>query len=238
MKYDGMVMRSMWDAMKPDIFTTRIFFDPLAVPLTILFSKMKWVTPNKVTLMALFPGGIGAYFFVQGNFIVGALGYYAFFLLDSVDGKLARFTFTFDPLGAFYDFVVDRVVISAMILGMSVSFVRLEMISEFILALGFIIIFLLKDVFDLKWSASGVVKKVDSNESISSSGILVRCKIHFKPGQLLSCFIVFIVGPLSGAYCVSFCLGILCLLFSMFSNVVFPYVCYLRSNDREVSDVV
>lgn len=221
-------MRSVWNAMKMDIFTTRLFFDPLAVPLTIFFSKVKWITPNKVTLMALLPGVIGAFFFMRGNFYMGALGYYLFFLLDSVDGKLARLTTTFDPLGAFYDFVVDRIVISVMTFGMCISFIRLEMIPEVILSFAFIIIFFLKDVFDLKWSASGVVKKADSNESVASFGILARYKIHFKPGQLLSCFVVFIGGPLSGAYCVSFCLGILCLLFSMLSNVVLPYASYLK----------
>jgi len=225
-------IRSVWDAMKMDIFTTRLFFDPLAVPLTIIFSKVKWITPNRVTLMALFPGIMGAFFFVQGNPIMGALGYYVFFLLDSIDGKLARFTSTFDPLGAFYDFAVDRIVISMMVCGMCISFVRLEMFSEFISALGFILIFLLKDVFDLKWKASGVCKNPAANKTVERSGILARCKIHFKPGQLLSCFIVFIAGPVSGGYTICFGAGILCLFLSMVSGVVLPYILYLKSTEN------
>lgn len=219
----------LWNAMKVDIFTTRLFFDPLAIPLTILCSKISWITPNKVTLLALFPGLAGSFYFFYGNYGLGALGYYLFFLLDSIDGKLARLTSIFDPLGAFYDFVVDRVVISLMVFGMCFSFFQLEMISEFLLSFCFILLFLLKDVFDLKWNESGVAEDHKPVAAVGLSGVLVRFKIHFKPGQLLSCFIVFIVGPLSSHFKLCFMLGILCILFSILSNVIVPYAIFMRS---------
>ncbi len=220
---------AVWDAMKPDIFTTRLFFDPLAVPLTILFSKVGWISANLVTVSALIPGLMGAWFFVSGRFGWGAVAYYLFFLLDSIDGKLARLRGAGDPLGAFYDFVVDRIVIGLMLLGMGWSFINEGMIVEFAAVQVFLLVFFLKDVFDLKWKESDVTQAQANCEQSDSLGFFARYKIHFKPGQLLSCFIMFIAGPLSKAYLLSACLAMACVVFSLLHNVIVPWCNHLRT---------
>lgn len=222
-------IRAVWDAMKPDIFTTRLFFDPLAVPLTILFSKVNWISANLVTVSALIPGTLGAWYFATGHFGWGAVAYYLFFLLDSIDGKLARLRGAGDPLGAFYDFVVDRIVIGLMVLGMGWSFIDQGMRVEFVASQLFLLVFFLKDVFDLKWKESGVIPTQAYGEPSGSLGFFARCKIHFKPGQLLSCFIMFIVGPLSQAYLLNTCLAMACVVFSLAHNVVVPWYSYLQT---------
>lgn len=220
---------AVWDAMKPDIFTTRLFFDPLAVPLTILFSRVGWISANLITFSALIPGLIGAWYFASGSFVGGAIAYYVFFLLDSIDGKLARLRGEGDPLGAFYDFVVDRIVIGLMLLGMGFCFIQRDMIMEFIGIQSFLLLFFLKDVFDLKFKESGVASNTSANSSSTSGGLFSRLKIHFKPGQLLSCFIIFIAGPLSGRYLLSAGLAVVCVVFSMGNNVLLPWMHHLKS---------
>ena len=227
--FDKSEFRAVWDAMKPDIFTTRLLFDPLAVPLTILFSKAGWISANLVTFSALVPGILGAWYFATGRFGWGAVAYYLFFLLDSIDGKLARLRGTADPLGAFHDFVVDRIVIGLMALGMGWSFIHQGMRVEFAATQLFLLVFFLKDVFDLKWKESGVLQAPAHREPSGAIGFFARCKIHFKPGQLLSCFIMFIVGPISQAYVLSTCLAIACVVFSLAHNVVVPWCIYFQT---------
>ena len=220
--------RSVWGAMKPDIITTRLFFDPLAVPLTILFSKVGWISANLVTFSALLPGLVGAYCFAMGHFGWGAAGYYVFFLLDSVDGKLARLRGKGDPLGAFYDFVVDRIVIGAMLLGMGWAFIQSGSMAAFVASQLFLLIFFIKDVFDLKWKEAGVEPVGTGKPPPSKTGLFARCKIHFKPGQLLSCFIMFILGPLTGGFVLCSGLAFVCVLFSLGHNVIIPWMAHLR----------
>lgn len=223
-------LRAVWAVMKPDIFTTRLFFDPLAVPLTILFSRVQRISANHITFAALLPGLIGAWCFVSGRFEWGAVGYYLFFLLDSVDGKLARLRGNGDPLGGFYDFAVDRIVIGAMALGMSWSFANQGLMAEFIATLLFLLIFFLKDVLDLKWKESRAFQTLESRPSDAAAGVLARYKIHFKPGQLLSCFIFFLAGPITGLYVLCAFLSIGCVLLSMVHNVLIPLYLFLRAS--------
>jgi phosphatidylglycerophosphate synthase len=221
--------QAVWDAMKPDIFTTRLFFDPLAVPLTILFSRVSWISANLVTFLALIPGLVGACFFASGQFVWGAVSYYIFFLLDSIDGKLARLLGAGDPLGAFYDFVVDRIVIGLMLLGMGFSFTQEGLVIEFAASQLFLLMFFLKDVLDLKWKESAVPQVAQKEIFASRAGFLSHYKIHFKPGQLLSCFIIFLIGPLTNAYLLSICLAIAFVAFSMANNVLLPWLNHIRS---------
>lgn len=224
--------RAVWAVMKPDIFTTRLFFDPLAVPLTILFSKVRWISANHVTFAALVPGLAGAWCFAMGRFGWGAVAYYLFFLLDSVDGKLARLRGGGDPLGAFYDFMVDRIVIGTMVLGMGWSFVQQELMAEFIAVQLFLLTFFLKDVFDLKWKEGQVFQALEADPPAAPVGFFARHKIHFKPGQLLSCFILFIVGAISGFYLLFASLAIGCILLSLAHNVLIPLCSFLRSSRK------
>lgn len=223
--------RRVWSVMNPSIFTTRLFFDPLSVPLTIVCSKIRWITANQITFLALIFGLIGAWFFTDGHFLLGALGYYIFFLLDTMDGRLARLRGGGDPLGAFYDFIVDRMVMGAMLLGMGWAFVRAEMLPEFVAVQCFLLLFFLKDVLDLKWKEGQVPTTWGNAEKEVSRGLLTRYKIHFKPGQLLSCFVVFLVAPITKSYLCCICVAILFVLFSLAQNVFLPLLFKKKLDD-------
>lgn len=189
------------------------------------------MTPNKVSVLALISGIIGAALFLAGKFYLGAVAYYVFWVLDCVDGKLARYSQTFDEVGGFYDFVIDRFVVSGMVFGMVVSFVQDETFELAIAAVGFVVMFLMKDVLDLKLreQIGHLLEKEDnSQKAVNLNKFTSRYKIHFKPGQGLSTFLVFIVGPFTGLYLWSFCLGAIFILFSIGANVVNPYIQYIR----------
>jgi len=87
-----------WDtnaegAKKRDYWWTVLVVDPIAIPLTRLFAKRRWLTPDEVTIVSLVLGLLTGLFFAVGDrwaLITGGLVYYASFVLDCVDGKLAR----------------------------------------------------------------------------------------------------------------------------------------------------
>jgi len=228
-------LRSVWGSLKIDAFTTRILVDPIAVPLVVLCSKNKSVTPNRITLLAFGAGAISAWMFYSGSFIYGATWYYIFWLLDSIDGKLARLTRNFHPHGAFFDFVVDRTIVSAMSFGITTVFVRDGMLTEAALMGVFVLVFLMKDVLDLKlrevsardgkWQAS----QADDGDSV---WVLAKYRVHFKPGQIMSCFLAFLVAPLSSKYEPVLSIAIVLVLISILSNIILPF---FSSSRRETA---
>jgi phosphatidylglycerophosphate synthase len=69
------------------------------------------ITPNLVTFFSFLMMIASAYFFSVGSYafgIMGALYYYFAFVLDTVDGCLAREKGIASPLGGWYDKIADR----------------------------------------------------------------------------------------------------------------------------------
>jgi hypothetical protein len=95
-----------------DSWWTVLLVDPLAVRLTRLLAPRSWITPNRVTLLAFALGMVAAACFTQasrGWLIAGAVCYYASFLLDCVDGKIARLNGTGSIFGIWLDYILDHV---------------------------------------------------------------------------------------------------------------------------------
>ncbi|MBN2195353.1 MAG: CDP-alcohol phosphatidyltransferase family protein [Polyangiaceae bacterium] len=95
-----------------DLFTNTYVFRPLSAPLVLLCAATP-VTPNQVTL-ASFVVAVGA-----AGLLVGWLGYLGLvvgtglftfaYLLDCVDGMLARYKGVASPAGHHFDFLMDEI---------------------------------------------------------------------------------------------------------------------------------
>ena len=95
-----------------DSWWTVLLVDPVAVRLTRLVAPVRWITPNRVTLTAFTIGLLAAACFTQasrGWLIAGAVFYYVSFLLDCVDGKVARLNGTGSIFGIWLDYILDHV---------------------------------------------------------------------------------------------------------------------------------
>jgi phosphatidylglycerophosphate synthase len=94
-----------------DAWWTVWLVDPLASRLVWLVAPWRWVTPNRLTLAA-FGVGIGAAAcFWQGDrgwVLAGALLFHLSFVLDCMDGKIARLNGTGSLFGTWLDYVFDR----------------------------------------------------------------------------------------------------------------------------------
>ncbi|WP_069812509.1 CDP-alcohol phosphatidyltransferase family protein [Streptomyces sp. TP-A0874] len=97
---------------KRDAWWTVLLVDPVATPLVRLTARWTRVTPNQITWLALFLGLGAAGCFAVGSWgwlLLGAGLYHLSFILDCMDGKLARLTGTGTVFGSWLDYVFDRV---------------------------------------------------------------------------------------------------------------------------------
>ncbi|WP_026415648.1 CDP-alcohol phosphatidyltransferase family protein [Actinomadura oligospora] len=80
-------------------------------PLLVRLAAWFGLTPNKVTLASAGLAALAAFWFAggtRGGMITGAVLFYLAFVLDCVDGQLARYTRRYSRLGAWLDSVLDR----------------------------------------------------------------------------------------------------------------------------------
>ncbi|WP_067501444.1 CDP-alcohol phosphatidyltransferase family protein [Actinoplanes sp. TFC3] len=94
-----------------DAWWTVWLVDPLASRLVRLVAPASWITPNGLTMGAFLLGIASAACFAQGDYVwlaVGALIFHLSFVLDCMDGKIARLKGTGSVFGAWLDYVFDR----------------------------------------------------------------------------------------------------------------------------------
>ncbi|MFE7709159.1 CDP-alcohol phosphatidyltransferase family protein [Streptomyces sp. NPDC057486] len=97
---------------KRDAWWTVILVDPVATRVLIRIARFGFITPNGVTWSALFVGLGSAGFFLRGDaqsLIIGAALYHVSFILDCIDGKLARLKGNGTVFGGWLDYVFDRI---------------------------------------------------------------------------------------------------------------------------------
>ena len=100
------------------------FYRPLAFLLVKLIYKTN-ITPNQLTIAAIFMGVIGGCFYAQGlpqYFIIGALFYMMFNILDCSDGQLARLKKNGTHTGRIIDGFADYIAVIAVFIGIGIGF--------------------------------------------------------------------------------------------------------------------
>jgi phosphatidylglycerophosphate synthase len=96
---------------KRDAWWTVLLVDPLASRLVRLVAPYRWITPNLLTAFATVLGiGAAICFTLQdhGWLIAGAVLFHLSFVVDCMDGKIARLNGTGSMFGAWFDFMFDR----------------------------------------------------------------------------------------------------------------------------------
>src|SRR5680860_155079 len=98
--------------VKPrDAWWTVLVIDPIAVPLLRGLVRLPWLQPVHVTIVALTLGVAAIPAFATGHLAVGAVIFQLHFLLDCIDGKLARATGKTSTWGGFLDLAGDTAVV-------------------------------------------------------------------------------------------------------------------------------
>jgi phosphatidylglycerophosphate synthase len=94
-----------------DAWWTVWLVDPLASRLVWLVAPYRWITPNRLTVSAFLFGVAAAACFWQQSYgwlALGALLFHLSFVIDCMDGKIARLNGTGSVFGAWLDYVFDR----------------------------------------------------------------------------------------------------------------------------------
>ena len=86
-----------------------IFVLPVSKIFILFFSNYRILTPNQITFIATVFRLITAIMFLKGFFAVGAVFYYFAYVLDCVDGAVARLTNQTSAFGRYLDHVSDLV---------------------------------------------------------------------------------------------------------------------------------
>ncbi|MEY9215404.1 CDP-alcohol phosphatidyltransferase family protein [Thermobifida halotolerans] len=97
---------------KRDAWWTVFLVDPLAGRLVVWTANHTSITPNQLTLGAGLLGLASAACFAMAEWqwlVAGALLFHLSFVLDCMDGKIARLKGTGSVFGAWVDFVFDRI---------------------------------------------------------------------------------------------------------------------------------
>ncbi len=108
-------------AKKRDYWWTVLAVDPVAAPLARLFARSDRITPDAVTFVSLLFGLATGPLYAVGtrwSLIAGAVIYYVSFMLDCVDGKLARLTGKSTERGKALDAMADSARRGSAILGL------------------------------------------------------------------------------------------------------------------------
>jgi phosphatidylglycerophosphate synthase len=104
-----------------DAWWTVWLVDPLAARLVRLVAPYRWVTPNRLTIAAFVVGIGSAACFWQGGYgwlLLGALLFHLSFVLDCMDGKIARLNGTGSVFGTWLDYVFDRLRVAVCAVGL------------------------------------------------------------------------------------------------------------------------
>jgi phosphatidylglycerophosphate synthase len=93
----------------PDAWWTVIAVDPIAVRVLPRLARRPWVTPDRLSYLSLVLALAAGATFAGGRLVVGAVLFEAHFVIDCLDGKLARVRGTQNPRGGFVDLACDLV---------------------------------------------------------------------------------------------------------------------------------
>ncbi|HET7483480.1 MAG TPA: CDP-alcohol phosphatidyltransferase family protein [Actinomycetota bacterium] len=195
-------------AKKRDYWWTVLAIDPLAVPLARSLARRGRVTPDQVTMASLVLGlatgplyAIGAYW----SFVAGAVVYYLSFMLDCVDGKIARLRGISSARGQALDAMADGIRRASAVMGL-LWFLLHDgdtSITDLEIAIAFAVLsFYFMDI-------SGA-EKGDSGGGARGkwSAALARRRLLPTPGMPDVSAIVYLVGPITTLVVPGFAVGL------------------------------
>jgi phosphatidylglycerophosphate synthase len=107
-----------------DAWWTVFVIDPLAAPLVQALRDKRWITPNRISAASAVLAAVSAACFAAGQLVAGGLVFQLSFLLDCMDGKLARAQGRRDPLGPLADVASDAIRVAFCSTGLAIALAR------------------------------------------------------------------------------------------------------------------
>ena len=191
-------------------------------PVAGIFVKLR-ITPNQISVLALFAGIASASLFFQQRFLAGSLVLILSAVFDLVDGSVARMTNAHSDFGAVLDWIVDKYVDALVLLGIGLS--GIPIISQYIAVppytdfaiVAFAIIGSLMNTFikPVVYAEIGYHSKVEGKIDDPLEGV----GFFGRPETIL----FLILGGILGVIWVSVIVIALCTNFSAFQRIIYLY---------------
>jgi phosphatidylglycerophosphate synthase len=206
-------------AKQRDYWFTVFFTDPIAVPLVRLLARRRWFSPDQISALALVMGmSVGPVFALgtRVSLLAGGLLFYVTFIVDCIDGKLARALGITSTRGAALDRVSDALRRASASLGLVVWLWRADDVPATDLWWGIVYVVAAYLYVEL----SGVEKPIEKTTRPASelefgagafgrwSAALARRRLLPTPGTPDVQAVVFIVGPVTGLVVPALAVGI------------------------------
>lgn len=181
-------------AKRLDYFWTVLAVDPVAFPVVRLLARRRWLSPDQVTWISMALGLlVGLCFGLLANragLILGAVLFYVSFVLDCVDGKLARLTKEFSGKGELLDKVADGARRASASLGLTVYLWRTDG-GWFWWA----VVYGIATFYFMEISGH---ERIDDTPRGRLATALARRRLLARPGMPDVSALVFVLGPLTG----------------------------------------
>jgi len=97
---------------KDDEWWSSFVVSPMAIAVNYFLIDIKWITPNRVTLISFVSAIAAALFIIVGgteNFIIAAVLIHLSHVFDCMDGQIARYRRATSLAGGFYDKFTDQI---------------------------------------------------------------------------------------------------------------------------------
>jgi phosphatidylglycerophosphate synthase len=179
-----------------DYWWTVVAVDPLALPLTRALARHRRVTPDQITILSVLlglPTGVAFALGTRAGLVAGALLFYFSFLLDCVDGKLARMTNVSSARGKVIDDLGDGARRASASAGLAIYLWRVETDGRFWLAVAYGFM-----AFYFALISGGTRAEPQTSIGGRWAATLARRRLLPTPGTPDAAAIVFVLGPLSG----------------------------------------
>jgi phosphatidylglycerophosphate synthase len=205
---------SSFGSKKRDYWWTVLFTDPVAFPLVRILARSHFLHPDQVSYLAIFLGlGVGPLFALgtRVGFVAGGVTFYLAFMVDCIDGKLARAIGVESKRGAALDRIGDAARRASASLGILLGLHQSERYGEF-LAWAFVYVVLAYLFLELS-GAEAPEERTRGPFDIDSEPSpwvrwFARRRMLPTPGMPDIQAVVFILGPITGLFSVGFAIGI------------------------------
>jgi phosphatidylglycerophosphate synthase len=180
-------------AKKRDYWWTVLAVDPIALPIVRLLTRRRLLTPDQVSLISLLIGVLVGPAFAtatRAGLIAGGLLFYLSFMLDCVDGKLARATGVSSSRGELLERIGDGGRRASAGFGLVYYLSETASGSDFLLAAAFAI------AAAYFMTISGGTERGEPTGRIARS--LAKHRLLPNPGMPDVSAVAYVLGPVTG----------------------------------------
>lgn len=180
--------------VKPiDSWWTVLFVDPIATRVAPVLARRRSITPAKITAVAHILAVASALLFANGLTLAGAIVFEIRFVLDCVDGKVARITGSSSRFGRVFDAFGDRVLVTANLAALGWSHAPL---TGLVLAGAYPLSHHLLEVRDATLAEAGHTKRVDRTVQRGWGAAMARRRLYPMPTSIDAEHLALFVAPL------------------------------------------